>query len=130
MVSGQLYGLEKFWAFIKYYKNSHKLEVDSRLNDYLSKFKTIEDFRVVEPEINEMLQAVGSLRSQADKRRHRSLSESEGVPTSSKNQRSSNGQGQRVGSYTGRNSNDGSNSNQGNRKRFAIYNLINIICSY
>ncbi|XP_059614560.1 la-related protein 1 isoform X2 [Phlebotomus argentipes] len=78
---GQLYGLEKFWAFIKYYKNSTKLTVDPVLNDYLSKFKTIEDFRVVEPQLDEMLQGVGSLRTSPDKRRHRSVSESEGATT-------------------------------------------------
>lgn len=75
---GQLYGLEKFWAFLKYYKNSQKLEVDPKLNEYLAKFKTIEDFRVEEPQINEMLQGVGELNSAASKRRHRSMSESEG----------------------------------------------------
>ncbi|XP_039301988.1 la-related protein 1B [Solenopsis invicta] len=54
--SGQLYGLEKFWAFLKYYKNSNQLHVDSKLQEYLSKFKSIEDFRVVESEIKAMLQ--------------------------------------------------------------------------
>ena len=47
--TGQLYGLEKFWAFLKYYKNGTKLSVDPKLQEYLSKFKTIEDFRVVQP---------------------------------------------------------------------------------
>lgn len=47
--SGQLYGLEKFWAFLKYYKNGKKLKVQPKLQEYLSKFKTIEDFRVVQP---------------------------------------------------------------------------------
>ncbi|KAK4019727.1 hypothetical protein OUZ56_001736 [Daphnia magna] len=47
--TGQLYGLEKFWAFLKYYKNGKKLSVDPKLKEYLSKFKTIEDFRVVQP---------------------------------------------------------------------------------
>lgn len=46
--SGQLYGLEKFWAFLKYYKHSGKLQVDPKLKEYLSKFKSIEDFRVVQ----------------------------------------------------------------------------------
>ncbi|XP_015600652.1 la-related protein 1B isoform X3 [Cephus cinctus] len=77
--NGQLYGLEKFWAFLKYYKHADKLHVDAKLNDYLSKFKSIEDFRVVEPQINEMLQGFGgNLRSQAMKRRNRSVSESAG----------------------------------------------------
>jgi len=47
--AGQLYGLEKFWAFIKYYKLSGELSVDPKLAFYLSEFKTIEDFRVVQP---------------------------------------------------------------------------------
>ncbi|XP_029667937.1 la-related protein 1B [Formica exsecta] len=66
--SGQLYGLEKFWAFLKYYKNSDQLHIDSKLEEYLSKFKSIEDFRVVKPRIHEMLQAA--------RLRHRSVSES------------------------------------------------------
>ncbi|XP_037029747.1 la-related protein 1 isoform X2 [Bradysia coprophila] len=78
---GQLYGIEKYWAFLKYYKNATKLTVEPRLQEHLTKFKTIEDFRVLEPEINEMLQGVGTLRTSPDKRRYRSLSESEGVAT-------------------------------------------------
>ncbi|XP_011871317.1 PREDICTED: la-related protein 1B [Vollenhovia emeryi] len=66
--SGQLYGLEKFWAFLKYYKNSDQLHVDPKLQEYLLKFKSIEDFRVVEPQIHEMLQAA--------RIRNRSVSES------------------------------------------------------
>ncbi|XP_003703258.2 la related protein isoform X1 [Megachile rotundata] len=77
--SGQLYGLEKFWAFLKYYKYSDQLQVDPKLQEYLSKFKSIEDFRVVEPQINEMLQGfAANSRSQAAKRRNRSVSESAG----------------------------------------------------
>uniref|UniRef100_A0A1L8DIA2 La-related protein 1 n=1 Tax=Nyssomyia neivai TaxID=330878 RepID=A0A1L8DIA2_9DIPT len=78
---GQLYGLEKFWAFIKYYKNAKKLSIEPQLGEYLANFKTIEDFRVVEPQLDEMLQGVGSLRTSPDKRRHRSVSESEGATT-------------------------------------------------
>ncbi|XP_073816040.1 la related protein isoform X2 [Musca autumnalis] len=76
---GQLYGLEKFWAFLKYYKNADKLEVQPKLKEYLKRFKTIEDFRVVEPEINEMLQGVGSLNRGRNFQRHRSVSESDGT---------------------------------------------------
>ncbi|XP_076231642.1 la related protein isoform X2 [Calliopsis andreniformis] len=77
--SGQLYGLEKFWAFLKYYKQSDQLQMDPKLQEYLSKFKSIEDFRVVEPEINEMLKGfAANSRSQAAKRRNRSVSESAG----------------------------------------------------
>jgi hypothetical protein len=71
--TGQLYGLEKFWAFMKYYKNASQLEVSDKLQGYLNQFKTIEDFRVEEPELNEMLQS----KQQASKRRPRSLSENE-----------------------------------------------------
>lgn len=46
--SGQLYGLEKFWAFMKYYKFSSNLQVNPTLKQYLSNYKSIEDFRVVE----------------------------------------------------------------------------------
>ncbi|XP_037952823.1 la-related protein 1 [Teleopsis dalmanni] len=77
--TGQLYGLEKFWAFLKYYKNANKLDVQPKLSEYLKKFKTIEDFRVVEPEINEMLQGVGKLNRGRSFQRHRSVSESEGT---------------------------------------------------
>lgn len=72
---------------MKYYKHADKLTVEPRLKEHLSKFKTIEDFRVLEPQINEMLEGVGNLRQSPDKRRHRSISESEGValPSSSIN---------------------------------------------
>jgi la-related protein 1 len=43
--AGQLYGLEKFWAFLKYYKHSRRLAVDPRLTALLQKFQTLEDFR-------------------------------------------------------------------------------------
>jgi la-related protein 1 len=46
--NGQLYGLEKFWAFMKYYKKSKSLQVDDKLKECLDKFKSIEDFRVVQ----------------------------------------------------------------------------------
>lgn len=78
---GQLYGIEKYWAFLKYYRNAQNLAVDERLREHLAKFNTIEDFRVLEPQINEMLQGVGKLRTSPDKRRIRSISESEGVAT-------------------------------------------------
>ncbi|KAF2979021.1 hypothetical protein EK904_000184, partial [Melospiza melodia maxima] len=43
--AGQLYGLEKFWAFLKYSK-AKNLDINSKLQEYLSKFKRLEDFRV------------------------------------------------------------------------------------
>lgn len=42
---GQLYGLEKFWAFLKYSKVKNQ-DIDPKLKEYLSKFKSIDDFRV------------------------------------------------------------------------------------
>lgn len=62
---------------MKYYKNSEQLEVGDKLQGYLNQFTTIEDFRVEEPEINEMLQGAVAQKQQASKRRHRSLSENE-----------------------------------------------------
>ncbi|KAG5875098.1 hypothetical protein JTB14_033702 [Gonioctena quinquepunctata] len=55
--NGQLYGLEKFWAFLKYYKHGSHLNVNPALKKHLSKFKTIEDFRVVEPRIEEIFKS-------------------------------------------------------------------------
>ncbi|KAG7232254.1 hypothetical protein INR49_009538 [Caranx melampygus] len=46
--TGQLYGLEKFWAFLKYSK-AKNLEIDPKLQERLSKFKRLEDFRVDPP---------------------------------------------------------------------------------
>uniref|UniRef100_A0A4W4E729 HTH La-type RNA-binding domain-containing protein n=1 Tax=Electrophorus electricus TaxID=8005 RepID=A0A4W4E729_ELEEL len=46
--AGQLYGLEKFWAFLKYSK-AKSLEIDPTLQEYLRKFKRLEDFRVDPP---------------------------------------------------------------------------------
>lgn len=45
-ILGQLYGMEKFWAFLKYYKHSSNLQVDPRLKRHLSKFNSVNDFRV------------------------------------------------------------------------------------
>ncbi|KAG5679950.1 hypothetical protein PVAND_009485 [Polypedilum vanderplanki] len=83
--SGQLYGIEKFWAFMKYYKNSDQLEVNEKLRGYLSKFKTIDDFRVDEPEVNDV-QGAGSLNKAqqqqgGNKKRHRTSSENENATT-------------------------------------------------
>lgn len=43
--AGQLYGLEKFWAFLKYSK-AKNLDIDPKLQEYLGKFRRLEDFRV------------------------------------------------------------------------------------
>ncbi len=42
---GQLYGLEKFWAYLKYSRK--KPEITPRLSEILKKYKRLEDFRVV-----------------------------------------------------------------------------------
>jgi hypothetical protein len=42
--SGQLYGLEKFWAFLKY--SRRKPKINPKLDEILKKFKRLEDFRV------------------------------------------------------------------------------------
>jgi hypothetical protein len=44
---GQLYGLEKFWAFLKYYRHSSKLHIDPKLKECLSGYNDVKDFRVV-----------------------------------------------------------------------------------
>jgi len=42
--NGQLYGLEKFWAFLKYSRRN--VVVDPKLQNWLSKYQRLEDFRV------------------------------------------------------------------------------------
>lgn len=44
--TGELYGLEKFWAFSKYYKQWSSLTVDPFLLKKLDEYKTIDDFRL------------------------------------------------------------------------------------
>ncbi|XP_041983865.1 la-related protein 1 isoform X3 [Aricia agestis] len=79
---GQLYGLEKFWAFMTYYKHAGELQVEPRLKAHLDKFKTIEDFRVLEPQLNELLASQGPAGPGRGPHarpydRHRSVSESD-----------------------------------------------------
>ena len=45
-LTGQLYGLEKFWAFLKYTRKKN-LGVDPELKETLENYKTLEDFRVL-----------------------------------------------------------------------------------
>jgi la-related protein 1 len=47
---GQLYGLEKFWAFLKYSRK--RPEITPKLNNALKKYKRLEDFRVVDDSTN------------------------------------------------------------------------------
>lgn len=82
------------------------------MDEFLLKFKTIEDFRVDEPQINEMLQGVGSLRTSQSKRRHRSFSETEGYVANKTNIRRSGAGGQNTG-----NQNQNQNVNYSNRNR-------------
>ena len=44
LMSGQLYGMEKFWAFLKYSRRN--VNVDPKLRQWLAKFQRLEDFRV------------------------------------------------------------------------------------
>ena len=77
--SGQLYGLEKFWAFMKYYRwvcppltainsycliinyqlhlcrNANELDVDPKLKCQLENFHSIEDFKVLYREVSSAL---------------------------------------------------------------------------
>ncbi|XP_073428174.1 la-related protein 1B [Dendrobates tinctorius] len=46
--TGHLYGLEKFWAFLKY-AQVENLSVNPTLQNHLSKFKRLEDFRIDPP---------------------------------------------------------------------------------
>uniref|UniRef100_A0A663MCM1 La ribonucleoprotein 1B n=1 Tax=Athene cunicularia TaxID=194338 RepID=A0A663MCM1_ATHCN len=73
--AGQLYGLEKFWAYLKY--SQHKTPaIDPKLQEYLSKFKRLEDFRV-DPPISEepgRKRAVAATGEDSGHRRHQSNS--------------------------------------------------------
>jgi la-related protein 1 len=47
--NGQLYGLEKFWAFLRYSGRGDQ-GINQELRQTLTKFKTVDDFRVLPPE--------------------------------------------------------------------------------
>ncbi|XP_041133359.1 la-related protein 1B-like isoform X3 [Polyodon spathula] len=71
--TGQLYGLEKFWAFLKYSQAKNQ-SINPRLQEHLSKFKRLEDFRV-DPPIGEEAGRRGRLSSssaaeEGGRRRH------------------------------------------------------------
>ncbi|TRY99108.1 hypothetical protein DNTS_021540 [Danionella cerebrum] len=75
---GQLYGLEKFWAFLKYSKVKNQ-PIDPKLQEYLSKFKSIDDFRVDPPMAEEGGRRKAQSSSGSDevkRRRHNSTSSS------------------------------------------------------
>ena len=91
-----MYGIEKFWAFLKYYKNSEQLEVGDKLQGYLGRFKTIDDFRVDEPtemnNVDNTQQGAGSLKQQTGnnnvgggKKRHRTSSENDSAVVTTTN---------------------------------------------
>ena len=42
-----MYGLEKFWAFLHYYKHADELYVQPKLKKILEDFKSIDDFKVL-----------------------------------------------------------------------------------
>jgi len=45
LFKGNLYGLEKFWAFLKYYKGKKNFEVSPEVKLVLDPFKEVDDFR-------------------------------------------------------------------------------------
>ena len=63
--TGQLYGLEKFWAFIKYFKGASKLAIRDDLKAKLDKYKSIEDFRVEMVSLEEVIKTMGLLGTEA-----------------------------------------------------------------
>ncbi|KAM4809128.1 la-related protein 1B isoform 2-T2 [Rhinophrynus dorsalis] len=71
--TGQLYGLEKFWAYLKYSKIKN-LTIDPKLQNYLSRFKRLEDFRVDPPIAEESgrQRRQSSTSDDTGRRRHRS----------------------------------------------------------
>ncbi|XP_075716572.1 la-related protein 1B isoform X2 [Rhinoderma darwinii] len=78
---GQLYGLEKFWAFLKY-AQTQNLSVNPTLENHLSKFKRLEDFRVDPPiaeESGRHRPLSNSANEETGRRRHRSGSSKTGA---------------------------------------------------
>uniref|UniRef100_A0A452QWU6 Uncharacterized protein n=1 Tax=Ursus americanus TaxID=9643 RepID=A0A452QWU6_URSAM len=77
--SGQLYGLEKFWAYLKY-SQSKTHSIDPKLQEYLCSFKRLEDFRIDPPISEEFGRKRHSSPSGEDSRRHRLPSNSSTKP--------------------------------------------------
>ena len=44
ITTGNLYGLEKFWAFLKFRKDKRPVPFSDELRDILKGFQTLEDF--------------------------------------------------------------------------------------
>ncbi|XP_069834692.1 la-related protein 1B [Dendropsophus ebraccatus] len=79
--TGQLYGLEKFWAFLKY-AQAKNLSINPTLQNHLSKFKRLEDFRVDPPiaeESGRRRHPSNSATEEAGRRRNRSGSSRAGA---------------------------------------------------
>ncbi|XP_056419546.1 la-related protein 1B isoform X3 [Hyla sarda] len=79
--TGQLYGLEKFWAFLKY-TSTKNLSINPTLQNLLSKFKRLEDFKVDPPIAEEPGQRRYpsiSANEETGRRRHRSGSSRTGA---------------------------------------------------
>lgn len=77
--TGQLYGLEKFWAFLKYAQTKN-VPINPTLQNHLSKFKRLEDFRVDPPiseESGRRRHPSNSGNEETGRRRHPSNSASE-----------------------------------------------------
>lgn len=79
--SGQLYGLEKFWAYLKY-SQSKTQSIDPKLQEYLCSFKKLEDFRVDPPIGEEFGRKRHSSTSGEESNRHRLPSNSSTKPPS------------------------------------------------
>uniref|UniRef100_A0A4W3H6Y0 La ribonucleoprotein 1, translational regulator n=1 Tax=Callorhinchus milii TaxID=7868 RepID=A0A4W3H6Y0_CALMI len=73
--AGQLYGLEKFWAYLKYSK-AKNLHIEPQLQENLSNFKRLEDFRVDPPICDEVGRKHHSSSSCAEERKPPSLQSS------------------------------------------------------
>lgn len=81
--TGQLYGLEKFWAFLKYAQTKN-VSINPTLQNHLSKFKRLEDFRVDPPiaeESGRRRHPSNSANEETGRRRHRSGSSRTGAAT-------------------------------------------------
>uniref|UniRef100_A0A8C9PYC5 Uncharacterized protein n=1 Tax=Spermophilus dauricus TaxID=99837 RepID=A0A8C9PYC5_SPEDA len=78
-ITGQLYGLEKFWAYLKY-SQSKTGSIDPKLQEYLCSFKKLEDFRIDPPIGEEFGRKRYSSTSGEESNRHRPPSHSPKPP--------------------------------------------------
>lgn len=75
--SGNLYGLEKFWAFLKFRKSKKKVAISEKLEALLKPFKCLEDF-VQKKELNGEVLAQEQVGGQPSRRRNSSTSSNDG----------------------------------------------------